>query len=207
MKRKTLPSAVRVLSVLLLASGTYAMADDHGPVRFSGLLDDYTATPVSGGPYEMHGRWSMLLHRERGTADFFADMNMSSWGTTTSGGVTVEDPTQAGVNPHTHHIRLTDILISTETSTCPVYKTATMMRFQITGTLSLMTGNGSVLKGETEPPTSMLQVCVSGGTEVEYSNITLMFGAPANGHFGMGAVHGVVRKVSYDSDEHRDERR
>jgi hypothetical protein len=203
MKRKTLPSAVRVLSVLLLASGTYAMADDHGPLHFRGLINDYTPATVAGGPYEMHGQWSMELHPERGTADFFADMTMSSFGTTTtSTGAIVEDPTQAGVNPHTHHIRLTDIVISSETSTCPTYKTATTMRFQITSTLSEMTGNGNVLKGETDPPTSSLQVCVSGGPVVEYSNITLVFGAPASGHFGTGAIHGVVRKASHDSDGH-----
>jgi hypothetical protein len=98
---------------------------------------------------------------------------------------------------------LTDIAISPDTSTCPAYKTATTMRFQITGTLSEMTGNGNVLKGETDPPTSSLQVCVSGGPVVEFSNITLVFGAPANGHFGMQGVHGDVRKVSHDSDGHR----
>jgi len=194
MKRKTLPSAIRVLSVLLLASGTYAMADDHGPVHFRGLINDYTPATVAGGPYEMHGQWSMELHPERGTADFFADMTMSSFGTTTtSTGAIVEDPTQAGVNPHTHNIRLTDIAISSETSTCPTYKTATTMRFQINGTLSEMTGNGNVLKGETDPPTSSLQVCVSGGPVVEYSNVTLVFSTPASNHFGTGAIHGVVR--------------
>lgn len=192
MNGKTLHSAVRLLSVLLLASGTCAMADDDGPVHFRGLINDYTPATVAGGPYEMHGQWSMELHPQRGTADFYADMTMSSWTTPTG------DATQAGFNPHTHHIRLTDIAISSETSTCPVYKTATTMRFQITGTLSEMTGNGNVLKGETDPPTSSLQVCVSGGPVVEFSNITLVFGAPASSHFGTGAIHGVVRKASHD---------
>jgi hypothetical protein len=207
MKRITLASAVRVLSVLVLASGTYALAEDRGPEHFSGLINDYTSATVSGGPYEMHGQWSMQLHRERGTADFYADMTMSSFGTTkTDTGVVVEDPTQAGVNPHTHHIRLTDVAINTDAAdaaSCPPYKTPTTVRFQISGPLSLMTGNGNVLKGETDPPTSTLQVCVSGGPLVEYSNITLVFGAPANGHFGMQGVHGDVRKVSHDSDGHR----
>jgi hypothetical protein len=196
MKRKSLPSAIRVLSVLLLASGTYAMADDHGPVHFRGLINDYTPATVPSGPYEMHGQWSMELHPERGTADFFADMTMSSYGTTATG---AEDPTQAGVNPHTHHIKLTDIAISSDTATCPTYKTATTMRFQITGTLSLMTGNGSLLKGETDPPSSVLQVCVSGGPDVEYSNVTMVFSTPASNHFGTQAIHGVVRKASADS--------
>jgi hypothetical protein len=204
MKRKTLPSAVRVLAVLLLAAGSYVLAEDRGPEHFGGVINDYTVGSVAGGPYEMHGQWSMELHRERGTADFFADMTMSSFGTIkTSTGATVEDPTQAGVNPHTHHIRLTGVVMKSEVSECPQYGTPTTFRFEISGTLSLMTGNGNVLKGETDPPTSMLQVCVSGGPEVEYSNITLVFGAPANMHFGMGAIHGVVRSASAESFEHR----
>jgi hypothetical protein len=193
MKRTTLPSAARVLSVVLLASGTYAMADDHGPVQFRGLINDYTVATVPGGPYEMHGQWSMVLHPERGTADFFADMTMSSFGTTVAG---TEDPTQAGVNPHTHHIRLTDIAVNSDATGCPTYKTPTTVRFQINGTLSLMTGNGSLLKGETDPPSSSLQVCVSGGPDVEYSNVTMVFSAPASGHFGTQAIHGVVSKAS-----------
>jgi hypothetical protein len=197
MQRKTLPSAVRVVSVLLLASGTYAMADDHGPVHFRGLINDYTPASVSGGPYEMHGQWSMELHPERGSADFFADMTMSSWAIPTG------DATQAGFNPHTHHIRLTDVAISTDATdaaTCPTYKTPTTVRFLINGPLSLITGNGNVLKGETDPPSSSLQVCVSGGPLVEYSNVTLVFSTPASNHFGTGAIHGVVRKASHDSD-------
>jgi len=203
MKRKTLPSAVRVFSVLLLASGTYAMAETQGPVHFKGLINDYTTAGVAGGPYEMHGQWSMELHPDRGTADFFADMTMSSYGTTTTNtGTVTEDPTQAGVNPHTHHIRLTEVAISTEATGCPPYKTATTVRFQINGTLSMMTGNGNVLKGETDPPSSQLQVCVSGGPVVEYSNVTLVFSTPASNHFGLQAIHGDVRKASGDSDGH-----
>jgi hypothetical protein len=50
-----------------------------------------------------------------------------------------------------------------------------------------------------------LQVCVNGGTDVPYSNVSLVFGAPASGHFGMSAIHGVVRKAQlFDfDDEHR----
>jgi hypothetical protein len=36
-------------------------------------------------------------------------------------------------------------------------------------------------------------VCVTGGTQVESSNITLVFGAPASGHFGSQPINGAVR--------------
>jgi hypothetical protein len=80
---------------------------------------------------------------------------------------------------------------------------ATITGFQLNGTVSLLTGNGSIAPFETDPPSSTLQVCVTGGNEVPYSilnsNITLVFGGPATTHFGPQAIHGVVRKPSADS--------
>src|SRR5271167_86431 len=75
MKRKTLVSAVRVSSLLLLVSGTCALADENGPTHFSGVINDYTLSNVAGGPYEMHGQWSMDLHQLWGTTDFTADFS------------------------------------------------------------------------------------------------------------------------------------
>jgi hypothetical protein len=75
---------------------------------------------------------------------------------------------------------------------------ATTTGFQLNGTVSLLTGNGSIAPFETDPPSSTLQVCVTGGNEVQYSlqnsNITLVFGGPATTHFGPQALHGVVGK-------------
>jgi hypothetical protein len=198
MKGKTLASTVRVLSLLLLVAGTCALAQDRRAVHFSGLINDYSpANPnISGSPYEMHGQWSMDLH-EWGTADFLADMTMSDYGTTNG----VLDATKGGQNAHTHHIRLTNVTITWDMTGCPAYpKPVTTMGFQLNGTVSLITGNGSNAPFETTtPPTSTLQVCVTGGNEVPYSNITLVFGGPATTHFGTQAIHGVVRKPSADS--------
>ena len=53
---------------------------------------------------------------------------------------------------------------------------------------------------ETNPPSSTLQVCVTGGLDVPFSvtnsNITLVFAGPATSHFGTQAIHGVVRAAS-----------
>src|SRR5271155_4541786 len=110
MQSKTLSSAARVLSLLLLVAGTCALAQNRQPVHFSGLINDYSplSTSVKGSPWEMHGQWSMDLHPESGNADFAADMTMSGYGRTMAGAV---DPTQPLVNPHTHHIRLTNVRI------------------------------------------------------------------------------------------------
>jgi hypothetical protein len=203
MKSKMLTSAAPVLSLLLLVAGGRALAQELRPVHFSGLINDYSplSTSVKGSPWEMHGQWSMDLHPERGTADFLADMTMSGYGRTTLGAV---DPTQPLVNPHTHHIRLTNVRITWDMTGCPAYlPPATKMGFQLNGTVSLLTGNGSIAPFETDPPSSTLQVCVTGGDEVPYSitdsNITLVFGGPAATHFGPQAIHGVVRKPAADS--------
>ena len=41
MKSKTLASAVRVLSLLLLVSTTCALAQERRPVHLTGLINDY----------------------------------------------------------------------------------------------------------------------------------------------------------------------
>ena len=169
MTTKTLASAVRVLSLFLLASGTCAFAQERTPVHFTGLINDYSplSTNVKGSPWEMHGQWSMDLHPESGTADFSADMTMSGFGRTMAGAV---DPTQPLVNPHTHHIKLTDVRITWDMTGCPTYlPPATTTGFQLNGTVSLLTGNGSIAPFETDPPSSTLQVCITGGSEVPYS--------------------------------------
>jgi hypothetical protein len=198
MKNKTLTSAVRTLSLLLLVSATCALAQDLKPAHFSGLINDYSplSASVKGSPWEMHGQWSMNLNPQWGTADFSADMTMSGYGKTEAGAV---DPTHPLVNPHTHHIRLTNVRITWNMIGCPTYQAPVPTTgFQLNGTVSLLTGNGSIAPFETDPPSSTLQVCVTGGNEGLYSitnsNITLVFGGPATTHFGPQAIHGVVRK-------------
>jgi hypothetical protein len=196
MKNKTLAWAVQAVSLLILVSGTCALAQESRPVHLTGLINDYSPLDASikGSPYEMHGQWSMDVNPERGTADFIADMTMSGYGTT--GGVL--DATKGGAGAHTHHIALKNAKITWNMTGCPPYVTSPpKMGFQLNDTVSLLTGNGSNALFETNPPSSTLQVCVTGGNDVRYSvpnsNITLVFGGPAITHFGQQAIHGVVR--------------
>jgi hypothetical protein len=202
MKSRTLTSVAQLLSLLSLVSATCAFGQKPSPVHFSGLINDYSppSTTVKGSPWEMHGQWSMDVHPARGTADFSADMTMSGYGTTSMGTV---DPTQPLVNPHTHHIRLTNVKVTWDMVGCPTYQTPMpTMGFQLNGTVSLLTGNGSIAPFESDPPSSTLQVCVSGGDDTRYSlpnsNITLVFKGPATAHFGPQAIHGVRRISSSD---------
>jgi len=204
MKSNILNSAVRAFCLLLLLPVTFALGQERKPVHFSGLINDYSplSANVKGSPWEMHGQWSMDLRSDRGTADFSADMTMSGFGKTPEGAV---DPTQPLVNPHTHHIRLTNIKISWDMIGCPTYLTpAPNNGFQISGTVNLLTGNGNNAPFETSPPSSNLQVCVTGVDHELYSvpnaNITLVFTGPATSHFGTQAIHGVVKIAATDPD-------
>jgi hypothetical protein len=201
MKNKILTSTVRVLSLLLLISPAFAIAEQHGPIHFTGVFNDYTpASPsVKGSPWEMHGQWSMDV-TEWGAADFFADMTMSGYGTASG----LPDATQGGASAHTHHIRLSNLRITWNMVGCPTYSPATTTGFQIQGTVSLITGNGGNATFEPTPPQSVLQVCVTGGSEVPYSNVSLVFTGPATMHFGTQAIHGVVRNVTYDPIQNRE---
>lgn len=134
---------------------------------------------------EWRGEWTIA-------ADFSADMTMSDYGITAG----VLDATKGGQNAHTHHIKLTTTTITWNMDGCPAFNPPTTTGFQFNGPLSLMTGNGSNAPFETTPPSSTLQVCITGGDEVSHSNITFVFGGPAMAHFGTQPIYGVVRKPS-----------
>lgn len=184
---------VGMMAVLGCSAGSVTLAQEPVPVQFSGLINDYSA--ASGGPWEMHGQWTLLVNERTGTADFSADLTMSGYGKTSAG---APDATQGGVGAHTHHIRLKNAAVTWNTDGCPTYSPATYGGFQVTHTVSLMTGNGSNAPFETDPPSSVLQVCVTGGkgdVSIPFSNITLTFqtGSPAIKHFGSQPIHGVIR--------------
>ena len=180
-------------------------ADNSGlPQGFSGLLNDYTppAPTVSGGPYEMHGKWALHLSEPNG-ATFTAEMTMETadFANTDPN----HDPTQ--LSPHTHHINMTGGVVHNDptdpinwTTQCPTLKPPATGGFVVTGT-AYVTGNGG------NPPfgnPSPITICILGGSQnsgitgaqafVEFSNFTLTFGAPANTHFGTQAINGVVAK-------------
>ena len=209
MKSKTLSWAVRVVVVLLLAVATGALAQAPTPTHFSGLINDYTPATVAGklvGPYVMHGTWTLDLKGRSGLADFSAAMTMElAEYTVVNGVVTLFDDPSARI-AHTHHITMKDAPVSYATGVCPVNAPATTNPGFLVSAPAYITGNGAPApfsKGDTV--LSMLQVCVNGGSDVPFSNVTLEFGAPASGHFGAQAIHGVVRESGSDDfdDDHR----
>lgn len=182
-----------VIAAAASGGATQAVAGDSPPpppVHYSGLLNDYTpsAAIVNGGPYEMRGKWTLVVDARRGTATFSAAVNMetSDFGITQNT-VNKDDPTTRGA--HTHHISLTDGVVTDDwTTSCPTFKPAATGGFVVRGS-AFVTGNGSPAPFGNPSP---LTICVLGGVNVKFSNITLTFGLPANSHFGKQAIHGVI---------------
>ena len=212
MKSNMLKSTAGTIAILASAAGlgglTQAVAGaPPPPSHLSGLLDDYSPAHVNGiavkgGPYVMRGRWSLDLQRHPrtriATATFSAALNME---TTDAGAVSQDDPTTRGA--HTHHITMTGP-VSYDTSGCPANDPANppiTWQFAVTGE-SQITGNGNQAPFQLKLGPSTLQVCVGGGADgtLEFSNITLVLGAPANTHFGLQPVHGVVTKCGWGEE-------
>ena len=218
MKNKTLLWAGRISMAVALAVGTVASAQAPIPWHFRGLINDYSSENIAGklvGPWEMHGAWALDLKGRSGLADFSAEMTMglsdhamdAAIAAAVANGTvppSFDDPSTR--TPHTHHITMNDAKVTYGTATCPTYAAPapTTAGFMVSGP-AYITGNGGPAPfSKNDTVLSNLQICVNGGTDVPYSNITLVFGAPASGHFGSQAVRGVVRKTSLtDFDEER----
>lgn len=211
MNNKTSSRIARNITILAAATalGGFAMASDgdwHGdgdhrsdgdrsaPVHFSGLINDYTpsAAVVKGGPYEIRGKWHLDVNERDGASRFTAEVNMatSDYGIT-QGSVNKDDPATRGA--HTHHIILTDGVVSSDwLSYCPSFSPAPTGGFVVIGT-AFVTGNGSPAPFGNPSP---LTLCVVGGPNVKFANLTMAFGVPASKHFGAQAIHGVVARCS-----------
>lgn len=193
------------LALLVLGSAglTCVLAGEPAglPTHFSGVLNDYTPASVNGvaikgGPYEMHGRWTVDLNEARTSARFSAAVTMETVDFLNAS--PTFDPGTLGA--HTHHIAVSNGIVHdgpTDWSTmCPKYSPAVSGGFAITGTAYVTGNGGNAPFGNPSPVT----ICVLGGTNpdvsgaayVEFSNFTLTFGSPASLHFGPQAIHGVV---------------
>jgi hypothetical protein len=184
--------AIVLLSANLGALAQNAMQDRFdrfgGAIDFKGQIDAYspqTATTGTAGPYEIHGPWSLKIIRERGSDKiaFSAALNMElsdGWVLTTNRNSSAPfDPSAR--NAHTHHITMTEGQIT-------VLPTG---GFQISGTGTVTLNGGPTPFAQQSP----LTLTITGGPDVEFSNATMTFGAPASGHFGTVPLSGVVRSI------------
>jgi hypothetical protein len=180
MKDKHLRCVAQIGLLVLLAS-IGLVAQNRAPERtkFSGLINAYSPQGTTG-PYEVRGTWDLQLQGNSGKADFSATLNMvlsDGWVLTLGDGNF--DP---GVrNAHTHHITVHNATVAPITG-----------GFKVNGTARI-TANGT---NNTMVSPSPIEIDVTGGTNVKFSNVTLTFGAPASNHFGPEPLPGVVQRPS-----------
>ena len=203
MNGKRLRRIAGMLVALTAMAGSGALAWNSMPEHFKGTISDYTplntaVTPT--GPYEMRGHWSLDMKKD-GKADFelFMTMELSDYYLFSQNKIPLpSDPTIRGA--HTHHIKLTDAKVTHGPSDCPPDSPNTTPRFEVSGAADFITGNGNSAPFEKNGPT-MVYVCVTGGSDVTYSNMTVALVGPATGHFGTQPIHGVVRFARRDEDD------
>jgi hypothetical protein len=193
-KQSTGRSALLASALAIGVLGT-ALADTPEPaplpVHFTGVLSDYTtmSSSIGGSPYEIRGKWTLDVDPWRGTARFSAALVMetSDYGVV-QGVANASDP--GSRTPHTHHISMTVGKVTEQdwATSCPSFKIPVKGGFVVRGS-AYVAGNGGA---PPFAPVSPVTICVLGGDHVEFSNLTLVFGAPANGHFGTFPLHGVV---------------
>jgi hypothetical protein len=169
-------------------------AQDLRLVHFKGVINDYSPSTVSGGPWEIRGVWSLDVERS-GTANFSADLTMETSDYGITGATQVDPANPATRSPHTHHISMTNATVSYDTSVCPANNPATTGTGVVVTNTAATTANGNTAPFESKGA-STLQVCLTGGSLVNFSNLTLVYTGPATGHFGPQAIHGVVTQVS-----------
>jgi hypothetical protein len=180
MNCRTLWLSIRVIAVVALAAVAGAVAQAPAPLCLSGVINDYSpATTVTPpGPWEIRGPWTLKFKREGGKADFSAALTMELSDYSRNPGNVDSTSGTTSRSQHTHHITI-------ENGTVTPIQTG---GFELSGPATI-TKDG----GPAPLAASMLYVDITGGPDVEFSNITMKFEGGATVHFGSQTIHGVVR--------------
>jgi hypothetical protein len=154
---------VASLVTIALALSSQGLAQPADTEKLGGAINEYTAALDAGGPWHVTGKWSVSRKGESGKADFSAALGM----------VRADNPARAA---HTHHVAVIDGEV-----------TPLANGFRISGTATI-TSNGN-LAGFSGSP---VDIDVTGGNTLPFSNVTVTFGGGATAHFGDQPLHGVV---------------
>lgn len=164
---------IACLGSIAVLAGASGAAQGRVPPNSSGIVNDYSAG--AGGPWHLSGEWDLRVKGASGRADFSAAIAMvrsDLWVVTTQADAT---DTEARM-PHTHHVSVRDGSVI-----------ALPNGIRITGTASV-TGSGNFAF---EAP---IQIDLTGGSAVAFSNIAITFDLPASNHFGTLPLNGVVSR-------------
>ncbi len=170
-------------AVLMLAVATGLLAQTSTPTQFSGVIHDYSpaTTVMPMGPWEMRGAWTLTLNGA-GKGDFSAAITMELSDYTRDAANIDSTSGSDSRMQHTHHITIQGATV----------KQLATGGFELAGPVSITKdGSPAPLKA------SRLTVTITGGTTLEYSDITLQFHGGAPVHFGPQLIHGVVSSLSW----------
>lgn len=168
--------AAGVLVAVALLGG-HASAQNAVPTHLSGTIDDYVWVEAAGpgfGAWHVSGEWSLHSNGRSGQADFTASIlgvRSDLWVLQN-----VFDPATVSRSPHTHHVLIDDGHVTTVPN-----------GFRVSGSATI-TANGSVTSYSNSP----IDVDITGGNLIRFSNMKLTFFGDAVGHFGPQAYDGVV---------------
>jgi hypothetical protein len=186
---------VLIITALLLAATSLCLQAQERELQLhlKGVINDFTPITATAGtsPWELRGPWSFTVDRESGTAKFSARLTMEL----SDFGQTVTSVNAVARLQHTHRITMTTNTVIYNPTDCPPAPLSTppyTARIEITGTANIEANGSPAPFGP-----SALQVCIAGGSNMEFSNITLVFtgDSGATAHFGPQAIHGLVRKA------------
>jgi hypothetical protein len=165
-------------AVLMLAVATGLLSQTSTPTQFSGVINDFSPSTTSPtGPWEMRGVWTLTLDGQSGQGSFSAALTMELSDYTRSPSNIDATSGADSRMQHTHHITIQSGMV----------KQIATGGFQLTGPVSI-TKDGS----PAPLAASTLSVTITGGSTVQFSDITLQFQGGAPVHFGSQLIHGVV---------------
>jgi hypothetical protein len=160
----------------LAVLGVQASAQNPAKAHLGGTIGDYVW--VEAGPgfgaWFVSGEWSLHVHGESGKADFTASLlgvRSDLWVLQNS-----IDPVTTTRSPHTHHVGI----VKGEVTSIP-------NGFKVSGTATI-TANGNATPYSSAP----VEVEITGGNLLQFSNMKLTFLGVAIDHFGSQPYDGVV---------------
>jgi hypothetical protein len=168
--------ALTLVGAQASAQNSRSSKQNSHPSDLSGTIGDYVwveSDPIFGAWF-VSGEWSLNVHGASGKADFTASLlgvRSDLWVLQTS-----SDPATASRTPHTHHVGL----VNAEVTSIP-------NGFKVSGTATITT-NGSVAPYSDAP----VEVEITGGNLLRFSNMKLTFLGAAIDHFGSQPYDGVV---------------
>ena len=159
------------LAAVVVALSGQGLAQPAAPKALRGMIHDYLLT--NGERWHAAGEWSVQVKGDRTRADFSAIFI----------GVPRDNPPLFPTSvAHTHSVSIIDGQVA-------VTKDANGNSVLTISGPGTFTGNGNLQAGFSG---SQVEVTITGGNTIAYSNFAMVIGAPATSHYGTETFHGVV---------------